>query len=356
MRALIDLPTHLQDVRLCGLSPVQLLSDMCRKAGLVPCFDEARGEGPVIAFDGRFLLLGSDALSEHLERAPEGGTLVDWERRPIAVYSPTGDPADRAADLLQASPAPHREPDTGHEPFPADDGWAVVQLASSMQARIVAAHARAGVQFLAPDGVIIDATVTIAEGARIWPGAVLRGSTEIGPGAEVQTGAVLVDTRVEAAAIIKPYTVAERAFIGSGSAVGPMAHLRPGTELKGDNKVGNFVEIKKATMDPGAKASHLTYLGDAHVGADANIGAGTITCNYDGWGKYRTTIGKGAFIGSNTALVAPISVGDGAIVGAGSILSADIPADALAVERGETRVLDGYAPRMHARNKKKAGK
>ena len=180
---------------------------------------------------------------------------------------------DSAKGLLERSPEPHREPDAGHEPFPADDGWALVQLAASVQARLIAEHARAGVQFMAPDGVLIDATVQIASGARIWPGAVLRGATVIGAGAEIQTGAVLVDTRVDEGATIKPYTVAEQAHVGAGSAVGPMAHLRPGTRLDGDNKVGNFVEVKKATLARGAKASHLTYLGDAHIGEDANIGA-----------------------------------------------------------------------------------
>jgi len=130
-----------------------------------------------------------------------------------------------------------------------------------------------------------------------------------------------------------------------------MAHLRPGTVLGERAKVGNFVETKKTTLGEGAKASHLTYLGDCTVGAGANIGAGTITCNYDGHGKHQTTIGQGAFIGSNTALVAPITVGDGAIVGAGSTLSADVADGALVIERAEARSLPGYADRLNARNK-----
>ena len=131
---------------------------------------------------------------------------------------------------------------------------------------------------------------------------------------------------------------------------------RPHIVVLGSCKVGNFVETKKARMGAGAKASHLTYLGDAVVGPGANIGAGTITCNYDGHGKHQTTIGAGAFIGSNTALVAPIEVGAGAIVGAGSTLTRSVPDDALAVERAEERQLEGYAPRIHARNKRRAGK
>ncbi|TVQ87421.1 MAG: hypothetical protein EA397_18360 [Deltaproteobacteria bacterium] len=133
-----------------------------------------------------------------------------------------------------------------------------------------------------------------------------------------------------------------------------MAHLRPGAELVADNKVGNFVEVKQATLDRGAKASHLSYLGDAHVGERANIGAGTITCNYDGHRKQRTEIGARAFIGSNTALVAPVRVGEGAIVGAGTVLTKDAPADALAVERGDLRILERMGKKLDERNARRA--
>ncbi|MCO4744758.1 MAG: hypothetical protein KC912_08215 [Proteobacteria bacterium] len=356
MRALVYLPDSLDDAQICGISVRALLSRTCREAGLEPSFNATRGSGPVLAFDGRFVLLGAEALAEHLERASEGGTLVDWERRAIAVLSLEGDADDTAESLLEAAPGPSREPDAAHEPYAADDLWALTQLTQSFHAKIVERHARAGVRFLAPERVLIDETVTIASGVTLWPGVVLRGSTTLEAGAEIQAGAVLTDTLVGAGATVKPYTVTESAHIGAGSAVGPMAHLRPGAHLVQDNKVGNFVEVKKTRMERGSKASHLTYLGDASVGEDANIGAGTITCNYDGWGKYPTKIGARAFIGSNSALVAPISIGDGAIVGAGSILSADVAEDALAVERGETRILKGYAPRLHRRNKSKAGK
>ncbi|TNF35772.1 MAG: hypothetical protein EP329_05900 [Deltaproteobacteria bacterium] len=356
MRALVSLPEHLEDARICGLPVRDLLADTCRLAGLDPEFGTTRGEGPVLAFDGRFVLLGSEALSEHLERAADGGTLVDWERRPIAVLSLSGGADDTAESLLEAQPSPHREPDAAHEPYAADDNWSLTQLAASFHAKLVEKHARQGVTFLAPDRVLLDATVTLAPGVTVWPGAVLRGTTSVAAGAEIQAGAVLTDTKVGENAVIKPYTIGEGAYVGPGSAVGPMAHLRPGAHLVEDNKVGNFVEVKKATLERGAKASHLTYLGDAHVGEDANIGAGTITCNYDGWGKYRTEIGAGAFIGSNSALVAPITIGAGAIVGAGSTVTSDVPDDGLAVARGEQRTLAGFAPRLHAKNKKKAGK
>ncbi len=158
---------------------------------------------------------------------------------------------------------------------------------------------------------------------------------------------------IDEGAIIRAFCHIEGARIAGGCEVGPFARLRPGTVLEAGAKVGNFVEVKKARLGAGAKANHLSYLGDADVGARANIGAGTITCNYDGFGKYRTGIGAGAFIGSNTALVAPVSVGDGAIVGAGSVITRDVAADELAVARGEQKGLAGWAARFRKRQQAK---
>ena len=158
---------------------------------------------------------------------------------------------------------------------------------------------------------------------------------------------------IDEGATIRAYCHIEGATIASGCEVGPFARLRPGAVLEEGAKVGNFVEVKKTRLGKGAKANHLSYLGDADIGASANIGAGTITCNYDGFGKYRTTIGEGAFIGSNAALVAPVNVGDGAIVGAGSVITKDVAADELAVARGEQRGLAGWAARFRKRQKAK---
>jgi bifunctional UDP-N-acetylglucosamine pyrophosphorylase/glucosamine-1-phosphate N-acetyltransferase len=168
----------------------------------------------------------------------------------------------------------------------------------------------------------------------------------IGPGVSIGDGAVihsfshLVETR-----------------IGKNAQVGPYARLRPGTSLGDGAKIGNFVETKAAVIDAGAKVNHLTYIGDAHIGPNANIGAGTITCNYDGFKKHKTEIGAGAFVGSNSSLVAPVRIGAGAYVGSGSVISRDVPDDALAVERGEQTIRPGWAKRfrdMKARGK--AGK
>ncbi|MCB2096003.1 MAG: bifunctional UDP-N-acetylglucosamine diphosphorylase/glucosamine-1-phosphate N-acetyltransferase GlmU [Parvularculaceae bacterium] len=151
---------------------------------------------------------------------------------------------------------------------------------------------------------------------------------------------------VASGATIKAYSHIEGADIGEGASVGPFARLRPGARLGADAKVGNFVEVKNADLGDGAKVSHLTYIGDATIGAEANIGAGTITCNYDGFSKHRTVIGDGAFIGSNTALVAPVTVGAGAYVGSGSVITKDVEADALAVARGRQSEIKGWAAKF----------
>jgi bifunctional UDP-N-acetylglucosamine pyrophosphorylase/glucosamine-1-phosphate N-acetyltransferase len=155
-------------------------------------------------------------------------------------------------------------------------------------------------------------------------------------------------------AVIHAFSHIEGATIGSGASIGPFARIRPGTTLSANTRVGNFVELKKAEIAEGAKVNHLSYVGDASVGARANIGAGTITCNYDGFRKYGTVIGAGAFIGSNTALVAPVTVGEGAIVGAGSVITRDVEADSLALERNEQKGIAGWAKRFRERMSKKA--
>jgi bifunctional UDP-N-acetylglucosamine pyrophosphorylase/glucosamine-1-phosphate N-acetyltransferase len=157
-------------------------------------------------------------------------------------------------------------------------------------------------------------------------------------------------------ATIRAFSHIEGASIGEDAEVGPFARLRPGARLERRSKVGNFVEVKKARLGEGAKANHLTYLGDADVGANANIGAGTITCNYDGFFKYPTQIGEGAFIGSNSSLVAPVSIGPGAIVGAGSVVTRDVEADALGVTRADQESLDGWAARFRERQQARKNK
>ena len=151
---------------------------------------------------------------------------------------------------------------------------------------------------------------------------------------------------VEDGATIRSFSHLQGAHVGRNAIVGPYARLRPGAKLEADVHIGNFVEMKEALIEQGAKANHLTYIGDARVGAGANVGAGTITCNYDGAAKHRTDIGKGAFIGSNSSLVAPVTIGDGAYVGSGSVITADVPAGALAIGRARQTVKEGWAARL----------
>ena len=153
---------------------------------------------------------------------------------------------------------------------------------------------------------------------------------------------------IEDGAVIHAFSHLAGAHVGKKTSVGPFARLRPGARLDEGARVGNFVEVKEATIGAGAKANHLSYIGDAVVGADANVGAGTITCNYDGSAKHQTVIGKGAFIGSNSALVAPVEIGDGAYVGSGSVITENVPPDALALGRGRQVVKEGGATRLRS--------
>jgi bifunctional UDP-N-acetylglucosamine pyrophosphorylase / glucosamine-1-phosphate N-acetyltransferase len=184
----------------------------------------------------------------------------------------------------------------------------------------------------------------------------LRGKTRVGRGVHVGQGCVIVDSELADGAQILPYTHLDGAKIGPAAQVGPFARLRPGAQVAEQAKVGNFVELKKTVLGKGSKANHLTYLGDAVVGEGCNIGAGTITCNYDGTNKSVTIIEDGAFIGSDTQLVAPVRIGKGAYVGSGTTVREDVPAGALAVSAGGQRNIEGWvANKSPARRKKDSG-
>ena len=193
----------------------------------------------------------------------------------------------------------------------------------------------AGVTIELPETVLIDPEVVVGADTRIEPGVQLLGKTRIGSACTIRTGSVLSDAVLEDNVLVKPYTIVSSSHLSRGTQAGPFAHLRDGARLEDNARVGNFVEVKKSILGEGVKSMHLTYLGDARVGSGTNIGAGTITCNYDGVNKNPTTIGKRVFIGSDTALVAPVKVGDGAYVGAGSVITKNVPPDALGVARGQ---------------------
>src|SRR4030081_3752429 len=210
-----------------------------------------------------------------------------------------------------------------------------------MQARLRQAALAAGVTMIAPETVYLAADTTFGNDVTIEPFVV------IGPGVSIGDGTV-----------IHSFPHIAESSIGKQAFVGPFARLRPGTSLGEGARIGNFVETKAATLEAGVKVNHLSYIGDAHVGAGANIGAGTITCNYDGCGKHRTEIGEGAFVGTNSSLVAPVKIGNGAYVGSGSVITKDVPDDALAVERSPQTIRQDGAKRIRelkSRGKKPKG-
>jgi bifunctional UDP-N-acetylglucosamine pyrophosphorylase / glucosamine-1-phosphate N-acetyltransferase len=213
----------------------------------------------------------------------------------------------------------------------------LAEAEAALQQRLRAAALDAGVTMVAPE------TVHLAADTKLGRDVVIEPYVVFGPGVTVEEGAV-----------IRSFSHLEGARIGKGATVGPYARLRPGADLGPNAKIGNFVEVKQAEIGANAHAMHLTYIGDSRVGANANIGAGTITCNYDGANKHRTDIGAGAFIGSNSALVAPVKIGDGAYVGSGSVITGDVPADALALGRGQQVIKQGWAARL--RKIRSAGK
>jgi bifunctional UDP-N-acetylglucosamine pyrophosphorylase / glucosamine-1-phosphate N-acetyltransferase len=205
----------------------------------------------------------------------------------------------------------------------------LAEAEAALQARLRKAVMEAGVTLVAPETVFLSADTKFGADVTIEPHVVF------GPGVVIEDGAT-----------IRSFSHLEGAHVGKGAKIGPYARLRPGTELGPDVHIGNFVEVKAATIEAGAKANHLAYIGDARVGEGSNIGAGAITCNYDGAAKHKTDIGKGAFIGTNSSLVAPVKIGDGAYIGSGSVITKDVPADALALERSQQTVNEGWAKRL----------
>lgn len=202
-----------------------------------------------------------------------------------------------------------------------------------------------GVRMIKPETIYLEPSVQLSSDVTLWPGVILRGATELGEGVEIGAYSILSNTTVEAGGKIRSHTLCEEAYISSGADAGPFARLRPQTHLEPGAHVGNFVETKNARLGRGVKAGHLAYLGDTEIGEDTNIGAGTITANYDGLRKHKTIIGKRVFVGSNSLLVAPVRLGDGCFIAGGSAINQDVPSDALAIARERQRTIENYMKR-----------
>ena len=227
----------------------------------------------------------------------------------------------------------------------------IAELEPMLRERIVKQHIKNGVRIPDPNAVYISPCATVAPGSVLLPGTILQGNTTIGRGCTIGPNAVVNDCTVGDGVIIKHAEVNE-STIGDGSDVGPYAHIRPNCTLGKKCHVGAFVQLKNCVLGDGTKMSHLTYVGDADVGEGVNFGCGTITSNYDGFKKHRTTIGDNVFIGCNTNLIAPVTVGDGAYIAAGSTVTDEVPADALAIARERQKNLEGWAARKRKLNGK----
>ena len=213
-----------------------------------------------------------------------------------------------------------------------------------------------GVHFIAPATTYISVDTTFGKSVVVGPNTVFKGKTSVAAHVNIHGNSYFEDCQLEEGATVKWSCVCVESVVGKNSQLGPMAHLRPQSTLGEGVKVGNFVELKKTTLNKGAKVSHLSYLGDSVVGEDSNIGCGTITCNYDGFNKYQTIIGKKAFIGSDTQLIAPVEVGDNAYVGSGTTVTKDVPAGALALARSPLEIKKNYAQKLAAIKAKKKAK
>ncbi len=287
---------------------------------------------PVIVLDPSFPLLGAAALESLLAGAgPAGGavTPAPYDAAAVLVRETLlqlmdAGPANTLVAAARARGLPAVAVDV-RELLSVVDPVERSRAEAGLRRRLLEGLLRRGVRMVDPERVTIAATVEVAPGCELHPEVNLRGLTRLGAGCVQHQGAWLSDTTLGAGVTVWPYSVLEGAAVGDACSVGPFARLRPGTVLRRAVRIGNFVEVKKSVLESGVKANHLAYLGDATIGRNTNIGAGTVTCNYDGHQKHRTIIEDRAFIGSDTMLVAPVRIGEGASTGAGAVVTEDVP-------------------------------
>jgi bifunctional UDP-N-acetylglucosamine pyrophosphorylase/glucosamine-1-phosphate N-acetyltransferase len=239
------------------------------------------------------------------------------------------------------------------EALAINDRKQLAAVAALHRRRILDRLMDAGVTILDPTSTYVEDTVTIGPDTTIYPQVVLEGATAIGSDCVIASGCHVTGSRLGDRVILKPYCVLTESVVEDGAVMGPFCHLRPKSHVGAGAEIGNFIELKKAKVGRRTKAHHVGYLGDATIGDNVNIGAGTIFVNYDGAAKHQTIVGDGAFVGSNSSLVAPLTIGEGAYIAAGSVITKDVPADALVVERSPLVVKEGWAAR---RREKQAAK
>jgi bifunctional UDP-N-acetylglucosamine pyrophosphorylase/glucosamine-1-phosphate N-acetyltransferase len=333
-------------------------ADRNRALAMLTCrVDDPTGYGRILRNGGKIVGVKEHRDCSDAERAIDEinpgmyAARVDFLTRALGELRPDNDQGELYLTDVVAAAA--RTEEVAGRAAPAatlagiNDRAQLAELEEAMYMRIADAWRREGATI--KRGARIDAGVIIERDAIVEHGVMLRGGTHVGQGAHVDVGCVLDDVTVAAGAKILPYSVCASSTIGEGARVGPFSHLRPDSQVGPDAHVGNFVETKKTKLARGAKANHLAYLGDGDIGEGANVGAGTIFCNYDGFRKHKTVIGAGAFIGSDSQIVAPITVGDGAYVATGTTVTKDVPADALAISRVKQENKEGYASRLRSR-------
>ncbi len=234
------------------------------------------------------------------------------------------------------------EPEQAFEVEGVNDRVQLAALERQFQAFQAKQLMQQGVHLIDPSRFDLRGNLTVGQDVQIDINVIIEGDCELGDHVEIGAGCIIKNTKIAAGTKVQPYSIFDNAIVGEDTQIGPFARLRPGAKLAAEVHIGNFVEVKNTTIGVGSKANHFTYLGDAEIGAGSNIGAGTITCNYDGVNKFKTIIGDQAFIGSNSSLVAPVKIGNGATVGAGSTITRDVEDNSLAVERSKQFAKENY--------------
>ncbi|WP_336166791.1 bifunctional UDP-N-acetylglucosamine diphosphorylase/glucosamine-1-phosphate N-acetyltransferase GlmU [Acinetobacter sp. 161(2023)] len=338
------------DVPCISATTLQKLLDASTQTGIglvTLTVDDATGYGRIVRQDGKI-----QAIIEHKDASEEQRQIKEFNTGIYCVsnaklhewlpklsndnaqgeYYLTDIVAMAIADGLEVASV---EPELAFEVEGVNNRLQLAALEREFQQQQAKELMQEGVTFADPARFDLRGSVKVGHDVRIDVNVIIEGDCEIGDFVEIGAGCILKNTKIAAGTKIQAYSVFDGAIVGENTQIGPFARLRPGAKLANEVHIGNFVEVKNTTIGLGSKANHFTYLGDAEIGADSNIGAGTITCNYDGANKHKTTIGDAVFIGSNSSLVAPVTIGNGATVGAGSVITKDVAEQSLSFERAQ---------------------